>query len=463
MYYQLIRSSVLSLFLLLAASSSFGLSATALQQGIPSLAPMLEEVIPAVVSIRVSKTIDGPSRFYFNDERIPEELRRYFNFGTPEDLPAPDQRQAVGSGSGVIVDARQGLIITNHHVISDADEITVTLNDARSFSAELLGSDPGTDVALIKIQAEGLTALQFADSDSVRIGDFVVAIGNPFGIGQTVTAGIVSALGRAGLNNENYEDYIQTDAAINLGNSGGALVDMEGRLVGINTAIISGNGGGSDGIGFAVPSNMVASVKTLLERDGEVRRGMLGVQISDFTPALSRSLKLEHRNGALVTNVLSGSAAEAAGIELYDVIVAVNGEPIDSGRKLRNTIGLMGLDTPVKLQLVRNGRDMQLTANLRSNDQVADNRAEDARPVNRPDFNGARLADNANGDGVRVVNVEPQSPASFAGLRADDVILEVNREAVNDVASFNRHVDDSEGLVAVTVLRDNRRMMLLMP
>lgn len=466
MKFSAIRISVLSLMLLLGASQSYGLSATALQAGIPSLAPMLEDVIPAVVSIRVSKTVDGPNMYYFNNGRIPDELQRFFNFPAPDELPAPDQRprnRAIGSGSGVIVDAKQGFIITNNHVIDEADEITVTLNDNRSFEATLLGTDPGTDVALLKIDADDLMELPIADSDKVRIGDFVVAIGNPFGIGQTVTAGIVSALGRSGLNSDNYEDFIQTDAAINMGNSGGALVDMEGRLVGINSAIISGNGGGSDGIGFAVPSNMVASVMTHLERDGEVRRGMLGVQISNLTPELANSLKIDHSEGALVTSVVPNSAAEDAGLEVYDVIVAVDDKAISSGRELRNTIALLGQDQKVSLRLLRNGHAMQLAATLRGTDQVAAARNESARPASRPDFNGARLADNGTGDGVAVTAVDPQSPAYAAGLRSGDVILEVNREAVNDLTAFNRQVEDSSGLLAVTVLRDERRMMLLMP
>lgn len=458
-----LTTSMFSLALVLTSTTGHALSATALQQGIPSLAPMLETVTPAVVSIRVSKTVEAPQLYF--DRRVPEELRRFFDL--PDELPAPQPGQrnrSLGAGSGVIVDASDGLVITNHHVIDAADEITVILNDGRNFPAQLLGSDPRTDVALLKIEAEQLSALEFADSDSLRIGDFVVAIGNPYGIGQTVTAGIVSALGRAGLNNENYEDYIQTDAAINVGNSGGALVDMEGRLVGINTAIISGNGGGSDGIGFAVPSNMVASVMSHLERDGEVRRGLLGVQISDLTPELASSLKLDHMPGALVTNVMPGGAAEAAGVEVYDVITQVNDHAIASGRELRNVIGLQRVDEEVRLTLVRNGREMQLTATLRGDSSsVASTRGGTERPANRPDFNGARLSDNADGDGVAVVQVEPQSRAAAAGLRPGDVIIEVNREAVPDLPAFNRMIEDSEGLVALTVVRDERRMLLVMP
>ncbi|MEX2130885.1 MAG: Do family serine endopeptidase [Pseudohongiellaceae bacterium] len=455
----------LMLVMALGVNKSLALSAAAVQQGLPSLAPMLEHVIPGVVSIRVSNSVEGPDLYSFNGDRIPDELRRFFDFDLPQQRlgPQPGQRnRAIGAGSGVIVDAVKGYVITNHHVIDDAEEITVILNDGRSLTAELLGSDAGTDVALLKIEATNLTAIAFADSDTVRIGDFVVAIGNPYGIGQTVTAGIVSALGRAGLNNENYEDYIQTDAAINVGNSGGALVDMEGLLVGINSAIISGNGGGSDGIGFAVPSNMVATVMAHLERDGEVRRGLLGVQISNLTPQLAETLKIDHQTGALVTNVLPGGAAEQAGVEIYDVITSINGNPVASGRELRNAIGLLGVDQQVQLNLIRNGREMQLAATLIGNDRASVAQSDAPRPASRPDFNGARLSDNPVADGVAVAAVDPQSRAAAAGLRPGDVIIEVNREAVEDLADFNRRIVTSEGLIALTVLREERRMLLIM-
>ena len=456
-----LRIIALPALLVLVSGQSLAVSAGALQQGVPSLAPMLETVTPAVVSIRVSKTLEAGNT-YFYGQQIPEELRRFFNFNLPE-APGESERrrQSFGSGSGVIVSAAKGYVITNHHVVADADEITVTLNDNRNFQATLLGSDPGTDIALLKIDGADLTEITLADSDAVRVGDFVVAIGNPFGIGQTVTAGIVSALGRSGLNNDNYEDYIQTDAAINRGNSGGALVDMSGHLVGINTAIISGNGGGSDGIGFAVPANMVASVMKHLEQDGEVRRGMLGVQISDLTPDLATTLKLEPRPGALVTNVLPDSAAEAAGIEVYDVITAVNGTTVDSGRALRNVVGLLRQGESVDLKLFRNGEPMTVTAVIGNSNGLA---SGGNRPSPAADFGGARLSEVAgSAPGLEVVEEAPQSRASAAGLRAGDVILEVNRTPVNDAEAFNQAVEAGSGLLALTVLRDDRRMMIIMP
>lgn len=340
------------------------ISTEALKQGIPSLAPMLAEVTPAVVSIRVSKNMPVTGRFLYKGESPPESVRRYF-----EDLPdvgREDYEQppyATGAGSGVIVNAQEGLIITNHHVVDGATTITVQLSDGRTTQAKLLGADAGTDVALLQIEAEGLVGIHFADISSVDVGDYVVAIGNPFGIGQTVTSGIVSALGRAGINNEKYEDFIQTDAAINLGNSGGALIDMEGNLIGINTAIISGNGG-SNGIGFAVPADMVLTVMEHLKRDGEVRRGLLGVSIANATPDIAAALNADAELGAVVTGVQPGSAAERAGIEISDIIVELNGEPIKGSRELRNTVGLMLQDQELNLVLYRDGERQSVRATI---------------------------------------------------------------------------------------------------
>ena len=312
-------------------SKAQAISTAALIQGIPSLAPMLEQVTPAVVSIRVSKAITAPGHLY-----------------------------AIGAGSGVIVDAAKGLIITNHHVIADASQITVRLCDERMLKARLLGSDPGTDVALLQVEAEYLIEIGFADITTVAVGDYAVAIGNPFDIGQTVTSGIISALGRAGTNNANYEDFIQTDAAINLGNSGGALVDMEGNLIGINTAIIS-DSGGSNGIGFAVPVDMVASVMEHLKRDGKVKRGLLGVAVAGVTPNIVTALELNVDYGAVVTDISPNSAVEKAGVQLSDVIVEINGKMVRGSRQLRNIIGLLRQDQNAELVLYRSvtGKSVQ--------------------------------------------------------------------------------------------------------
>ena len=463
-------SMIISLTVALSPPAG-ALSAAALQQGVTSLAPILEEVTPAVVSIGVSKNVTAGNQYFFNSPQLPDELRRFFDFnGRGEQLPGPgqqQQRRAMGSGSGVIVDAQQGYVVSNHHVIEDAEEITVRLNDGRTFDATVIGSDPNTDIALLKIPGEDLIDVEFANSDEARIGDFVVAIGNPFNIGQTVTAGIVSALGRAGLNSNNYEDFIQTDAAINVGNSGGALVDMQGRLLGINTAIISSNGGGSNGIGFAVPANMVATVIEHLERDGEVRRGMLGVQITNVSPSMAESLNLDTSSGALVTNVFPGSAAEVAGIEIYDVIVEIDGNRVENSRDLRNYVGLLRQNEEVQLRLFRDGMEQEVSAVIGDSHAIAAGNGRSEGEIAR--FAGAILRNNDTGEGdadtrgVVVARLEPQSGAGRAGLREGDIITEINRNTVNSVREFNRQIEAIDGLIAFTVIRDNRPMMILMP
>ncbi len=323
-----------------------------------SIAPMLDKVTPAVVNIAVKShtTIQNPL--------LQDPFFRQF-FDMQE---MPQQRVQMSAGSGVIVDAGRGFVLSNHHVVKGADEIMVTLKDRRRFRARLVGADPGTDVALLRIDAENLTALPFGDSDQLRVGDFVAAIGNPFGLGQTVTAGIVSALGRSGLKIEGYENFIQTDASINPGNSGGALVNFQGQLIGINTAII-GPSGGNVGIGFAVPSAMVKSVMRQLIDNGEVRRGRLGVEIQDLTPDLADSFDTPANNGsttegALISKVLQGSPAASAGIRAGDIVVGIDGQPVRSAGDLRNRIGLTPLGTDVRLEVLRGSSRQWLTARI---------------------------------------------------------------------------------------------------
>lgn len=453
---------LLLMLMLSITNSSFAVSDEALARGIPSLAPMLEQVTPAVVNIRVSKAIPtSSSRYFFQGEEVPEELRRFFPNG--QDRPNQGRQPfAVGAGSGVIVDADEGYIITNHHVVEDAASINVQLADGRTMEAELIGSDASTDVALLQIMATDLVEIELADIGTVQVGDYVVAIGNPFGIGQTVTQGIVSALGRTGLNNNNYEDFIQTDAAINVGNSGGALVDLEGNLVGINTAIISGNGG-SNGIGFAVPVDMVTAVMTHLERDGEVRRGVLGVTIASLTRDSREALGVDLEEGALVTSVMENSAAEKAGIQVSDIITSFNGEPVRSSRELRNMVGLLGRDVEARIELLRENESM--TVNAIIGDAVA---AADSANSNSRQFRGAQLRnlneDDANaGLGIVVEFVNPQGRAYGAGLREGDLIVEVNRREVADIGDFNEVIQDGGRFAALTVIRDNRRLLLLVP
>jgi serine protease DegQ len=434
-----------ALVVLLAAQAQ-AISTAALRQGIPSLAPMLEQVTPAVVSIRVSKAMPTSGSGG-------EQLGRPY---------------ATGAGSGVIVDAAQGLIITNHHVVAGASRITVRLVDERTLEATLLGSDPGTDVALLQVEAKDLIEIAFADVSTVAVGDYVVAIGNPFGIGQTVTSGIVSALGRAGINNDNYEDFIQTDAAINLGNSGGALVDMEGNLIGINTAIISGSGG-SNGIGFAVPTDMVASVMDHLKRDGEVRRGLLGVAIADATPEIVAALEVDVDHGAVVTSVMPDSAAEKAGVQLSDVIVEIDGKQVRGSRELRNMVGLMRQDQLVELVLYRNGirKSVQARIGGSSGQAIAGNSAVSIRN----EFRGAKLeivkGNKFTNQGVEVISLSQFGAAWAAGLREGDVIVEVNRRSIADLEAFNRATsvsaaDSRGGISALTVIREGRKILMFL-
>ncbi len=459
---------VLSAFVLLAAQAQ-AISTAALKQGIPSLAPMLEQVTPAVVSIRVTKTLHDDGRYFSNGRELPEEARRFF-----EQLPGTENGQRSrpsisGAGSGVIVDAAEGLIITNHHVVGDASMISVHLSDDRILDAKLLGSDPGTDIALLQVEAEGLTGIGFAEIGTVAVGDYVVAIGNPFGIGQTVTSGIVSALGRAGINNDNYEDFIQTDAAINQGNSGGALVDMEGNLIGINTAIISG-GGGSNGIGFAVPTDMVATVLEHLKRDGQVRRGLLGVSIADATPDIVAALNMDVEYGAVVTSVLPDSAAQKAGVQLSDVIVEIDGKPVRGSRDLRNTVGLMLQDQEVELVLYRNGERETLSARIGGATGLA---VAGEPAAARSVFRGASIAtvskDNPySKQGVEIISLSENGEAWTAGLRNSDVIVEVNRQPTPNLQAFNAMTsrdagDSSDRVLALTVIREGRKLLLFLP
>ncbi len=323
--------------------------------GRTTIAPMLDRVTPAVVNIAVESRVATQANPLFRDPFF-----RHFFGNLPE---APTERRTVSAGSGVIVDAANGTVLTNHHVVKNATEITVTLKDRRSLEAELVGSDPATDIAVLKIDGDNLTQLPLANSGSLRVGDFVVAIGNPFGLGQTVTSGIVSALGRSGLTAEGFEDFIQTDASINPGNSGGALVTWNGELVGINSAIIA-PAGGNVGIGFAVPSNMADTVMRQILRDGEVRRGRLGIVIQDLTPDIAEAMGLQAREGAVVATVERGSPAERAGLAVGDVVVEFNGQPVRGSSDLRNKVGLTRIGEDVRLTVVNNRARRTLTARV---------------------------------------------------------------------------------------------------
>jgi Do/DeqQ family serine protease len=421
------------------------------RSGLPTLAPMLAHVTPAVVNISVQ------SRAAIEDNPLLRDpfFRRFFNL--PE-----QQRQEVAAGSGVIVDAQQGLVITNHHVIKDARQIAVTLKDRRQFQAKLVGADPATDIAVLKIEAASLTALRLGDSDQLSVGDFVVAIGNPFGLGQTVTSGIVSALGRTGLHIEGYEDFIQTDASINPGNSGGALVNLRGELIGINTAII-GPSGGNVGIGFAVPANMAHAVMSQIVRFGEVRRGRLGVEIADLMPDAATKLKLRSAEGAVISNVQPASPAEKAGLRRGDVVTAFNGRPVRSGADLRNRLGLTPVGEDIELTVYRNGEQRLIRARIAPPQGLA---GLDGQLV--PQLAGLKVADPdrnnpqfARLEAVIVVGVEPGSAAAGYGLQAGDVIAAVNRRRVRNVAEFVAALRKAERGFSLTVVRGDFVITLL--
>ncbi|RDV28119.1 DegQ family serine endoprotease [Alteromonas aestuariivivens] len=417
------------------------------KEEVPSLAPMLEEATPAVVSISVQGT--QTSR-----QQVPE-MFRYFFGGPQEQL---QERPFRGLGSGVIIDADKGYVVTNNHVVDNADEITVKLTDGREFKAKKLGADEQSDIALLKIDPDNLAFLPIADSDKLRVGDFVVAIGNPFGLSQTVTSGIVSALGRSGLNIGGYEDFIQTDAAINRGNSGGALVNLKGELVGINTAIFGPNGG-NVGIGFAIPSNMMKSLVDQIAEFGEVRRGLLGILGSDVDAGLAEAMNADVNIGAFVSEVQPDSAAEKAGLQAGDIITAVNGRELSGFQELRAKIASMGAGAEVSLTILRKGKSMDVDVVLDDATQ-----AEVTASQIHPALEGATLAngeDNAGNGGVKVAELERNSPAARIGLQQDDVIVGVNRNRVTTVAEFRNALEESTGVIALNVKRGNSALYLV--
>lgn len=411
------------------------------KDGLPTLAPMLRDITPSVVNISVLSRSPEADNPLLRDPFF----RRFFNL--PE-RPRP----RLSAGSGVIVDAAKGHVLTNHHVIKDAQEIAVTLKDNRQFQAKLVGSDAGTDIALLKIESENLTALRFGDSDALNVGDFVVAIGNPFGLGQTVTSGIVSALGRTGLDLEGYEDFIQTDASINPGNSGGALVNLKGELVGINTAII-GPSGGNVGIGFAVPANMVKTVMAQIVRYGEVRRGRLGLSMQDVSPELGEPLGAKLKEGAVLTEVEPESPAARAGLRPGDIVVAINSRPVRNASDLRNQLGLIPVGENAALKVLRQGKEMAFNARI---GPVETQHLAGGAAV--PELAGATVADHRTGSGrnrkeaVMVTSVAASSPAYHHGLRPGDVIVGVNRKKVRSVKELLATLKGAER-VALNVVR----------
>lgn len=450
------------LVLVLAASLSTPVvaqlaSVEADKRGIPTIAPVIDAVDDAVVNIAVTSERPAQITPLFRDP--------FFQPFLPPLEQMPPQRQ-MSAGSGVIVDASEGYVLTNNHVIENADDIRVTLRDNRSFEAELIGRDPATDIAVLRIDPDDLTEVPLGNSEDLLVGDFVVAIGNPFGLGQTVTSGIVSALGRSGINPEGYEDFIQTDASINPGNSGGALITLDGKLIGINTAIIAPNGGGNVGIGFAVPVNMALGIMDQLVEFGEVQRGRLGVIIQDLTPDIAQALGVEADTGAIISSVEPGTPADEAGLAAGDVIVAVNDETVEGSSDLRQKIGLRRPGDEVEIAYLRDGdrETTQVTLADGGGQRLAvrDRGALDAlagvrlSPLDRTHPAWGEV------DGVVVDDVAPNSRAARAGLEAGDVITAVNRQPVDTIREIDRALEDAPGAVVLTVWRDGRTMLIVL-
>ncbi|HEX2139578.1 MAG TPA: DegQ family serine endoprotease [Woeseiaceae bacterium] len=438
---------------MLAAGALMALTLTAAAQlpgavdgeSMPSLAPLVERVSPAVVNIRVSQTIAGRSPY------ADEMFRRFF--GIP-DLPGGGTQEVASAGSGVIVDAENGYILTNNHVVENADKIQVFLYNDDSLEAEVVGTDAATDIAVLKVEPENLVEIPIGDSEELRVGDFVIAIGNPFGLGHTVTSGIISALGRTGISQNGLEDFIQTDASINPGNSGGALVNLRGELVGINSAIISRTGG-NIGIGFAVPTEIAGSIMNQILEYGEVRRGLLGVTIATIDQETAEALGAEVDYGALVSNVQPSSAAEKAGLQVDDIIVEVDDERIDDSRDLANAIGLKGPGDEVRIEYLRNGERRTTTAEL-GELTLTQSSGSDIHAG----LTGALFATMSEGDGgVEVTDVEPRSPAAQRGLRPGDLIIAVNRVRVRNVEDLQEVATRSD-ILFLLVRRGDRQLML---
>lgn len=450
-------SLLLAALLLFSSASLFAQNRKPITQddGLPSFAPLVSKTAPAVVNIRTKATVSAQMNPLMQDPFF----RRFF--GVPEGQQAP-QREVSSAGSGVIIDAEEGLLLTNHHVVDQADEIRIYLNDDREFDATIVGSDPGTDVAVLRIEnPENLTEMPLGNSDELMQGDIVLAIGNPFGLQHTVTQGIVSALGRQGINRDGYESMIQTDASINPGNSGGALINLNGELVGINSAIYSSSGG-NIGIGFAIPVSIAESIMEQILEFGEVKRGLLGVSIRDFNAETAEAMGMESDNyqGALIEEIFPDSPAEKAGLEVADIIVEVDGKKISGAGDLRTTIGLKRSGEKVKITVLRGGKTIRVNATLSELDADIEVAATDIHPG----LAGAELGEYVPGSlayggrGVLVNSVAQGSPAEFRGLQANDVIVQVGQEPVESVRDLQRVAKDKPVLV-LKLYRGNRTLL----
>lgn len=435
------------------ATSSAGIP---LQGGVPSLAPMLKQVMPAVVNIGVT------SKQEIRNPLMDDPFFRRF-FGAPEQQEQPQERESQSIGSGVIVDAAKGYVITNNHVVDQADSIKVRLSDNREFDAKLIGKDPQTDVAILQIKADKLQALTMADSDKLEVGDFVVAIGSPFGLRQTVTSGIVSGLDRqTGISEGGYENFIQTDASINPGNSGGALVNLRGELVGIPSNIMS-RSGGNIGIGFAIPTNLAKSVMTQLIGHGSVERGRIGINGQDITPDLAKAFGLSSTNGGIITRVIPKSPAAKAGLKSEDIILSANGKDIENFAQLRNLIGLLRVGEKVDLKVLRGGKIQTITVAVGKDSEQATAGGE-----LHPALAGAAFApvdeiaqQSDDSRGIVIKTIDPRGAAARTGLQQGDIIIAVNRQPVETMEEFRKLAGAKSGELLLHVRRGNGAFFLL--
>jgi serine protease Do len=437
-------------------------------------APVVKKVLPTVVNIASSKVSKVPTEFF---GQLPDDpmFRQFFGdgsnrgFRTPRQ--APEQREK-GLGSGVVM-TQDGYILTNNHVVDGASNVTVTLADKREFKAKVIGTDPKSDIAVLKIDATNLPPITIADSSKVQVGDYALAVGDPFGVGQTVTMGIVSATGRSHLGIEDYEDFIQTDAPINPGNSGGALVNDRGELIGINTAIIAHGSEGNQGIGFAIPANMARNVMEQIVEHGKVTRAYLGIVPQDVTPDIAKEFGEKEARGALVADVSAGSPAQKSGLERGDIILDVNGKPVADSNALRMTISMMAPDSDAKLKVLRNGSEREIAVKLSAmpTEQAAANSDDKSNSSASGALSGVSVENldaqsanelglSPNTKGVVVTNVDPSSEAAEAGLRRGDVIQEVNRQPVKNTSDFERAMRSSKDKPLLLVNRNGSTMFL---
>ena len=418
---------------------------------VPTLAPMLEKVLPAVVHVETEATILVPSQSPFNDPFF----RRFF--GIPQQQQ--QERKRGGSGSGVIINADKGHVITNSHVIKGAQSIIVALSDSRRFEAKVVGSDPDTDIAILEIDANDLVEINIGNSDKLRVGDFVVAVGNPFGLTQSVTSGIVSGLGRSGLGIESYEDFIQTDASINRGNSGGALINLRGDLIGINTAILGPNGG-NIGIGFAIPINMAIGIAEQLLEFGEVKRGLLGVSIQSLTPDLAKAFDTERDYGVVISMIYPESAAERAGLEVGDIVLTINNKPTKNVADMRNFIGLLRAGSKIMLEVLRGNRIIEVTAVIEERKKEIIKGKELDHRLNGTVLQIINLDENFNThSAVLIKSIHPGSSAFKQGLREGDLILKVNRHSIESFTDFKKIILP-ERPILLQLYRNGRNLFL---